>query len=622
VSIPGRIAASIKRTYRALLIFSHDLLMVPLAWLGSYWFRFNLAQIPDSYWTQGLHTLPWVLLVQACSFYFFGLYKGVWRFASLSDLIRIIKAVAAGTVASMALLFIIYRLEFIPRSLVVLYPLLLLLLLSGPRLLYRWSKDRRLAMNSGTRVLIAGAGRAGEMLARDLLRVHSKSYQPVAFVDDKARRHGQEVHGIPVIGSCDQIPAIARSMDIDLIMLAMPSATGEEMRKLVQYCDEAGVPFQTVPSVDALVTGKVAINDLRDVSIEDILGRDPVSLDWDEIHHRLSEKTILVTGAGGSIGSELCRQVAALKPTNLVLLENSEFNLYALEMELRKRFPELKLTHCLGDVRDLVRVNQVFSSYRPDVVFHAAAYKHVPMLEDQVREAVKNNVLGTRTVALAADQYGASAFVLISTDKAVNPANVMGATKRIAEIFCQNLDARSQTKFITVRFGNVLDSAGSVVPLFRRQIREGGPLTVTHADIERYFMTIPEAAQLILQASVLGRGGEIFVLDMGSPVRIKFLAEQMIRLSGKVPYQDIDIAITGLRPGEKLYEELFHDMERLEKTAHAKIMLAHHRKVDWEVLSTAFDELQVSCEKPDTGRLLDLLTGLVPENRIGASAAS
>ena len=293
-------------------------------------------------------------------------------------------------------------------------------------------------------------------------------------------------------------------MDIDLIMLAMPSATGEEMRKLVQYCDEAGVPFQTVPSVDALVTGKVAINDLRDVSIEDILGRDPVSLDWDEIHHRLSEKTILVTGAGGSIGSELCRQVAALKPTNLVLLENSEFNLYALEMELRKRFPELKLTHCLGDVRDLVRVNQVFSSYRPDVVFHAAAYKHVPMLEDQVREAVKNNVLGTRTVALAADQYGASEFVLISTDKAVNPANVMGATKRIAEIFCQNLDARSQTKFITVRFGNVLDSAGSVVPLFRRQIREGGPLTVTHADIERYFMTIPEAAQLILAG--LGAG--------------------------------------------------------------------------------------------------------------------
>jgi FlaA1/EpsC-like NDP-sugar epimerase len=402
----------------------------------------------------------------------------------------------------------------------------------------------------------------------------------------------------------------------------MPSATGEEMRKLVQYCDEAGVPFQTVPSVDALVTGKVAINVLRDVSIEDILGRDPVSLDWDEIHHRLSEKTILVTGAGGSIGSELCRQVAALKPTNLVLLENSEFNLYALEMELRKRFPELKLTHCLGDVRDLVRVNQVFSSYRPDVVFHAAAYKHVPMLEDQVREAVKNNVLGTRTVALAADQYGASAFVLISTDKAVNPANVMGATKRIAEIFCQNLDTRSQTKFITVRFGNVLDSAGSVVPLFRRQIREGGPLTVTHADIERYFMTIPEAAQLILQASVLGRGGEIFVLDMGSPVPIKFLAEQMIRLSGKVPYQDIDIVITGLRPGEKLYEELFHDMERLERTAHAKIMLAHHRKVDWEVLSRAFDELQVCCEKPDTGRLLDLLTGLVPENRIGASAAS
>jgi FlaA1/EpsC-like NDP-sugar epimerase len=606
----------INRIYRTLLIYAHDLLMVPIAWLGSYWFRFNLGLIPQEYWEQGLRTLPWVILAQAGCFYLFGLYKGVWRFASLPDLIRIIKAVAAGTVATMVVLFVVYRLEFIPRSLIVLYPLLLLLLLSGPRLIYRWSKDRRLAMDSGTRVLIAGAGRAGEMLARDLLRPGAHNYQPVAFVDDKPRRHGQEVHGIPIIGGCDQIPAIVGSMDVDLIMLAIPSATGEEMRKLVRLCDESGVPFQTVPSLDALVTGKVSINELRNVSIEDILGRDPVSLDWDEITRGLSNRTILVTGAGGSIGSELCRQVAALRPAHLVLLENSEFNLYALEMELRKKFPELQLTHCLGDVRDETRVDQIFQQHHPDVVFHAAAYKHVPMLEDQVREAIKNNVLGTRTVAMAADRYGASEFVLISTDKAVNPTNVMGATKRVAEIFCQNLDARSQTRFITVRFGNVLDSAGSVVPLFRRQIQEGGPVTVTHADIERYFMTIPEAAQLILQASVLGDGGEIFVLDMGSPVRIKFLAEQMIRLSGKTPYRDIDIKITGLRPGEKLYEELFHDQERLQKTAHAKILLARHREVDWDTLSVAFDEFKASCDKPDTERLLGLLTSLVPENRI------
>ena len=617
-----RIGRAIGQTYRTLLIFAHDLFMVPIAWLCSYWFRFNLGPIPTEYWAQGLRTLPWVILVQTGCFYLFGLYKGVWRFASLPDLIRIIKAVAAGTMAAMLVLFIFFRLELIPRSLIILYPLLLLFLLSGPRLVYRWSKDHRLTMSTGTRVLIAGAGRAGEMLARDLLRMSSHAYQPVAFVDDKRRRQGQEVHGIPVIGSCDQIPAIVGSMDIDLIMLAIPSATGEEMRKLVRLCDESGVPFQTVPSLDALVTGKISINELRNVSIEDILGRDPVSLDWDEINRGLGDKTVLVTGAGGSIGSELCRQVAALKPARLVLLENSEFNLYTLEMELRQKFPHLDFSHCLGDVRDTTRVAQIFEKHQPEVVFHAAAYKHVPMLEDQVREAIKNNVLGTRTVALAADQYGASEFVLISTDKAVNPANVMGATKRVAEIFCQNLNARSQTKFITVRFGNVLDSAGSVVPLFRRQIQEGGPVTVTHADIERYFMTIPEAAQLILQASVLGDGGEIFVLDMGSPVRIKFLAEQMIRLSGKTPYRDIDIKITGLRPGEKLYEELFHDQEQLQQTEHAKIFLARYREVDWDKLTAAFDEFKVSCKRADTEKLLALLTGLVPENRISSIPSS
>ena len=607
---------------RTLLIFAHDLVMVPIAWLGSYWFRFNLGLIPEAYWSQALRTLPWVILIQTCSFYLFGLYKGVWRFASMPDLIRIVKAVAAGTIASLVLLFIVYRLELIPRSMAILYPVLLLMLLSGPRRFYRWSKDHRFAVDSGTRVLIVGAGRAGEMLARDLLRMHSHAYQPVAFVDDKSRRQGQELHGIRIIGGCDQIPAIARNMDIDLIMLAIPSATGSEIRRLVELCDESGVPFQTVPSLDALISGSVSINQLRDVSIEDILGRDPVALDWEGISRGLGSKTILVSGAGGSIGSELCRQIAALKPTRLVMLENSEFNLYALEMEIRQSMPDLQFTACLGDVRDTTRVGQIFAQYRPSVVFHAAAYKHVPMLEHQVREAVKNNVLGTRTVALAADQHGASEFVLISTDKAVNPANVMGATKRVAEIFCQNLDARSKTRFITVRFGNVLDSAGSVVPLFRRQIREGGPLTVTHPDIERYFMTIPEAAQLILQASVIGHGGEIFVLDMGSPVRIKFLAEQMVRLSGKVPYRDIDITITGLRPGEKLYEELFHDLERLEKTSHEKILLARHREVDWEKLCEQFDDIRQSCDSADPQRLLALLSELVPENRFNTAPTS
>ncbi len=609
----ARLASRLKRSS---LIFAHDLVMIPIAWLGSYWFRFNLAQIPEHYWSQGLRALPWVILTQACCFYLFGLYKGVWRFASIPDLIRIMKAVAAGTVVIMAILFLIYRLEQIPRSMVVLYPMLLLLLLSGPRLLYRWSKDRRLISTGATKVLIVGAGKAGEMLARDLLRARAHGYQPVAFVDDKARRHGQELHGIPVTGGSDTIPETVDALGIDLIMLAIPSASGAQMRRLVELCEASGAPFQTVPPLNALLTGKVAINELRDVSIEDILGRDPVSLDWAHIRSSLAAKTILVTGAGGSIGSEICRQAAALRPARLVLFENGEYNLYQIDREIRKRFPQIPLSTELGDVRDPGRVEQIFQAHRPDVVFHAAAYKHVPMLEHQVAEAVKNNIVGTRNLAAAADRHQVSEFVLISTDKAVNPANYMGTTKRIAEILCQNLDARSQTKFITVRFGNVLDSAGSVVPLFRQQIKDGGPVTVTHRDIERYFMTIPEAAQLIFQASVIGGGGEIFVLDMGEPVRILTLAEQMIRLSGKTPYEDIDIAITGLRPGEKLYEELFHELEHLDKTSHQKIFLAKHRQVDWDALKKALDRVHALCDRGDTEQLERALRKLVPENTL------
>ncbi|MDX2456305.1 MAG: nucleoside-diphosphate sugar epimerase/dehydratase [Gammaproteobacteria bacterium] len=610
---------SIDRLRRPVVVFVHDLLMVPVAWLASYWLRFNLNEIPPEYLSRALGTIPALMVVQALAFYWSGMYRGVWRFASLPDLIRILKAVAVGAAISFGLFFLLFWLDKIPRSMVLLYPLLLSIFLSGPRFLYRWSKDRRLTLTTGKRVLIVGAGRAGEMLVRDLLRKQGHEYSPVAFVDDKPRRHGQDLHGVPVVGYCEEIPGLVERLDIEIIMLAVPSARATQLRHLVELCEKSGVPFQTVPALDALMSGQVSINELREVSIEDILGRDPVSLDWDAIREGLSGKTILVTGGGGSIGSELCRQIAALQPAQLILLENSEYNLYALDMELGQRFPAVQLTTCLGDVRDAAKVEQLFSEHRPDVVFHAAAYKHVPMLEHQLREAVYNNVQGTRNVALAADRHGCSEFVLISTDKAVNPANVMGATKRVAEIFCQNLDGQSQTRFITVRFGNVLDSAGSVVPLFREQIRAGGPVTVTHADMERYFMTIPEAALLILQSAVLGNGGEIFVLDMGEPVKIQYLAEQMIRLSGKEPDVDIVIICTGLRPGEKLYEELFHEQEKLEHTQHKKILLARHRKVDWDELTKVLDEVEAACAAVDAPRLLELVTGLVPENRIAPS---
>jgi FlaA1/EpsC-like NDP-sugar epimerase len=374
------------------------------------------------------------------------------------------------------------------------------------------------------------------------------------------------------------------------------------------------VPFRTLPKLHDLVTGEVNISELREVQIDDLLGREAVSLDWQGITEGLEGKTILITGGGGSIGSELCRQIAKLKPARLVIFERSEFNLYSIELELRRDYPDLDLQAQLGDICDEVAVAHVFARHHPQYVFHAAAYKHVPMLQKQARESVRNNVLGTRTLALAADNNGCDVFVMISTDKAVNPTNYMGASKRIAEIFCQGLNERSATSFITVRFGNVLGSAGSVVPLFRKQIASGGPVTVTHPDVTRYFMTTSEACQLILQASVMGRGGEIYVLDMGEPVKIYYLAEQMIRLSGKKPGEDIEIVCTGLRPGEKLYEELFHPEEQLTDTVHNKILLANSRRINWDFLLAKFAELESASKDYDETHLSKLIMDLVPEH--------
>jgi len=608
--------ALISKIRHRLTVFVHDLMMVPLAWFGAYWLRFNLGVVPTLYFERAIEALPLVIIVQAGANWFFGLYRGVWRFASIPDLVRILRAVTVGLALEFGLLFLVFRLEDIPRSVPVLFGILLVMLLTGPRFLYRWIKDHRIDWRVGDRVLIVGAGRAGEMLVRDLLRKTGHSYLPVAFVDDKQRRQGQELHGVPIVAGCDVIPRVVEDYQVDFVMLAVPSARPAQRRRLVALCEQSRVPFRTVPDLDALMSGQFNINQLREVSIEDLLGREPVTLDWGGIRKGLANRAIMVTGAGGSIGSELCRQIARLGPEKLVLVENSEFNLYAVEMELRKEHPDLLLYACLGNVRDEIVVNSIFRKFRPEMVFHAAAYKHVPMLEGQVREAVANNVLGTQVVADASDRYGCTEFVLISTDKAVNPANIMGTTKRLAEIYCQNLNARSDTSFVTVRFGNVLGSAGSVVPLFRDQIAAGGPLTVTHADIERYFMTIPEACQLIMQAGVLGEGGEIFVLDMGEAVKIRYLAEQMIRLSGKTPDVDIDIVYTGLRPGEKLFEELFHDQEALQPTHHEKILLARYRSLDWAQLNKKLCEIQRAVDSYDEDFLEEALRALVPENRM------
>jgi len=446
-----------------------------------------------------------------------------------------------------------------------------------------------------------------------------REYEPVAFVDDDPRKKGKEVHGIRVAGGCDQIPDITSGEGIDIILIATPTAMSEQMRRIVGICEKTGIAFRTLPRLQALVNGQASVKELRDVKIDDLLGREAVSLDWKTIARGMTGKSILVSGGGGSIGSELCHQIAGLQPSRLIILERSEFNLYSVELELRRAFPELPLLSVLGDAGDAAAGTEIMRKYQPDLIFHAAAYKHVPMLEGQVRSAVINNVLATRTLARLADEYGCESFVLVSTDKAVNPGNIMGASKRVAEIYCQDLNDRSATRFITVRFGNVLGSAGSVIPLFQKQIATGGPVTVTHPKMTRYFMTIAEAAQLILQASVLGQGGEIFVLDMGEPVRIAYLAEQLILLSGKKPGDDIEIVFTGLRAGEKLYEELFHDAEKLAETTHPKIMLARSRKVEGDALERDLDSLAQACKMNDEPGIRQDLRRLVPEHRAPAS---
>lgn len=598
---------------RRSVVVVHDLIVVIVAWFGAYWLRFNLDTIPELYLSEALDILPLLLVIQGAAFWFFGLYRGVWRFASLPDLIRIGKAVLVGTVATALLVFFVSRLQHVPRSVFPLHALLLAFLVGGPRLLYRWYKDHRLLLGAGQRLLIVGAGSGGEMLVRDLLRTQAGQYKPVGFVDDNPRKRGTEIHGFRVFGDVRSIPEIVREHAIDLIVIAIPSATSKAMRKIVQACELAGVPFRTLPGTQDIASGRASVQTLREVSIDDLLGREPVSLDWQAIRGGLQSRTVIVTGGGGSIGSELCRQIARLDPAQLIIFENCEFNLYQIEIELRHAHPDLELIVCLGDVTDDIAVGQAFEHYRPDVVFHAAAYKHVPMLEGMIRSAARNNILGTRVVADAASRSGVSTFVLISTDKAVNPTNVMGATKRAAEIYCQNLGARSDTRFITVRFGNVLGSAGSVVPLFRNQIARNGPVTVTHPEVTRFFMTIPEACQLIMQSAAMGRGGEIFVLDMGEPVKISYLAEQMILLAGKTPGEDIELVFTGLRPGEKLYEELFHEHEALVGTEHEKIMLSGVREVPWPDMIKTMGSLRTGIEEGDIDLIMDALRILVPE---------
>ena len=604
-----------KKLCSKLPVIVFDALLIPIAWYVAYWFRYNMQPFPDNR-TMSISFTGLCILsaMQIMSYYYFKIYRGLWCFSSLNDVGRIVRAVIYATVLVIPIFYYASLLTYIPRAVLPMYALLLITFLCGARLLFRsyWDKkNRHKDVNDNKRVLIIGAGQAAESLLRDLKRTHY--YLPIGLVDDNLSKQGLEVHGVPVVGVISELPTLVTQYHVDMILIAIPSAGSVLMRKIVDYCERCTIPFHTLPGLHALASGHVEVNSLRKVNIEDLLGRDQVSLSWDKIEAAIHRKRVLVTGGGGSIGSELCRQIVALCPEQLLILDNSEFNLYTMEQELKTQFPDTSIQLALMSVTDAVAVDKLFSQFKPHIVFHAAAYKHVPMLESQIRIAVQNNVIGTQIVAQASATVNAEKFILISTDKAVNPTNIMGTTKRVAEIYCQNLNARVNTQFITVRFGNVLGSTGSVVPLFQKQLQQGGPLTVTHPDIERYFMTIPEASQLILQAMVNGQGGEIFVLDMGEPIKISYLAEQMIRLAGKIPGQDIHIQYTGLRPGEKLYEELFHSAEQLEKTEHEKLFKSSYRQIEWTDLSLTIGLLNTACAQHQLDEIWVLLKNLVPE---------
>jgi len=608
-----KINPSVLPSYIRTGVFVHDILMIPAAWYLAYWLRFNLGTIPENSLYVATVMLPIVIICQSGSYVAFGLYRGIWRFASMYDFMRIGKSVYVGALLATVVIFAFTRMQHVPRSVIPLYILLLFILLGGNRALYRAFKDQRLRAGGGKRVLIVGAGESAQMLVRDMLQHARGEYLPVGMIDDNPEKINREIHGVQVLGRFDDIPEVVRRDSIDLIVIAIPSLSSTRMQRLVSICEDTGTDFKTLPRLGDLISGQVTVNAIQEVSIEDLLGREKVELDRPGMRDGLTGKVIMVTGGGGSIGTELCRQIAGFAPQALIIYERSEFNLYRIQNELERRYPQLNLVTLLGDVCEQRLVENVLQRYQPDMVLHAAAYKHVPLLQAHPAQAVRNNVIGTRITAEATARSGCDKFVFISTDKAVNPTNILGATKRAGEIYCEGMNTVCSTRFITVRFGNVLGSDGSVVPLFREQIRAGGPLTVTHPDITRYFMTIREACQLILQASVVEQEGGIYVLDMGEPVSIDYLAEQMIRLSGKEPGNDIEIQYTGLRPGEKLYEELFYNDEAKETTTNDKVFRARHASADWSKVRQALARLEQSLDKLRDDDIKRALVAIVPQ---------
>lgn len=610
------------------LLLIYDIAAINLSYFFALWLRFDckFTEIPEKYLDPAMKIVPIYTIIMLAALASFRLYRSVWRYASIPELLRVFSASIIGALAQVlgTLLF----LQRMPISYYIIGWILMFAALAVSRFGYRAARmvyrEKKKKNHKGKNVMIIGAGEAGKELLDELLRSNRLNVQPKCFIDDDSGKHGKYISDVPIVGGRNEIMAAAQKYEIDQIILAIPTLTTKIRRDILTICKETGCELLSVPGIYQLVNGEVAVSNLKKVSVEDLLGRDPIKVNIDEILGYVKGKVILVTGGGGSIGSELCRQIAAHQPKQLIILDIYENNAYEIEQELKRRHPELDLLTLIGSVRDTKRINQIFEKYRPQIVYHAAAHKHVPLMETSPNESIKNNVIGTYKTALAAKYNGCERFVLISTDKAVNPTNIMGASKRLCEMVVQTLDkvgklqaagkeiqepilgvhteagrglknrtSKKPTEFVAVRFGNVLGSNGSVIPLFKKQIEEGGPVTVTHPDIIRYFMTIPEAVSLVLQAGAYAKGGEIFILDMGDPVKIDDLARNLIKLSGLTPDVDIDIKYTGLRPGEKLYEEKLMSEEGMLKTANKLIHIAKPIEMNEEKF---FNDLKILYE--------------------------
>ncbi|MBW1818605.1 MAG: polysaccharide biosynthesis protein [Deltaproteobacteria bacterium] len=607
------------------LMLLADVAAVFAAHYFAYCIRFEVV-VPSAFAGQCLPCLMWIIPIKLASLSLFGLYRGMWRYTGLHDLINLLKANVMASGAVILVILGVYRFEGYSRSVFIIDFVLSILFLGGYRVgirlfhsgisdkkAWKWVGDIR----HKKKVLIIGAGDMGEKLVREIKENVALNYHVLGIVDDDRRKHSFNIHGVTVLGELNELAEIAEKTNADEIIIAISTLSASSMRRIVSFCESTGLPFKTMPGLWEMIEGKVVVSAMRKVRYEDLLGRAAIKLDTERIGTYLGGKTVLVTGGAGSIGSELCRQICGFRPERVVIFDKDESGLYEMEQQLMARYGYIRIRAALGSVQNGDVLDRAFSRYAPDVVFHAAAYKHVPMMELHPWEAVFNNILGTRQVMVACDRHHVGRTVLVSTDKAVRPTNVMGASKRMAELITQGHAAKNDNRFMAVRFGNVVGSAGSVVPLFRSQIERGGPVTVTHPDVTRYFMTIPEACSLILQAGAMGRGGEIFILKMGTPIRILDMAKDIITLNGLTPGEDIDITFTGLRPGEKLFEELITEGEDIVETDHEDIMVLNSSRIrSMEEMQTHVARLIELAKKADAAGIREELMRVVPEYQI------